>query len=49
MAHERSAEMDSAVKRIVEVAGTAVPDHRNYTVLGQVRGYREESLKETSG
>jgi hypothetical protein len=41
--HERTAEMDAAVKRIVEVSGATIPDHPNYTVLGQVSGYCEGS------
>ena len=45
--HERSAEMDAAVKRIVVVAGATIPGHPNYTVLGQVSGYCEGSPEGT--
>jgi hypothetical protein len=41
--HERTAEMDSAVRRIVEVSGSTIPGHPNYTVLGPVSGYCEGS------
>jgi hypothetical protein len=41
--HERTAEMDAAVKRITEVSGSTIPDHPNYTVLGPVSGDCEGS------
>ena len=40
---ERTAQMDAAVKRIVEVSGPTIPGHPNYTVLGPVSGYCEGS------
>jgi len=41
--HQRTAEMDAAVKRIVEVSGPTIPGHPNYVVLGPVSGYCEGS------
>ena len=41
--HERTAEMDAAVRRIVEVSSSTIPGHPNYTVLGPVSGYCEGS------
>jgi len=41
--HQRTAEMDAAVKRIVEVPGPTIPGHPNYTVLGPVSGYCQGS------
>lgn len=41
--HQRSADMEAAVKRIVEVSGPTIPGHPNYVVLGPVNGYCEGS------
>jgi hypothetical protein len=41
--HQRTAEMDAAVKRIVEVSSPTIPGQPNYVVLGPVSGYCEGS------
>jgi type II secretory pathway pseudopilin PulG len=39
----RTAAMQAATERIVVVRGADIPNHPNYTALGKVRGYCEQS------